>query len=87
MRKIIRRNTPVPTRKTQNFTTAYDNQDSITIRVFEGEHMLTKDNLLLGAFDLRGIPRALQGVPRIEVSFEVDVCCHTRTVATTNVPA
>ncbi|KAL1860352.1 hypothetical protein Daus18300_009265 [Diaporthe australafricana] len=81
MRKIIRRNTPVPTRKTENFTTAYDDQDSMIIRVFEGEHMMAKDDWLLGEFELAGIPRAPQGEPRIEVSFEVDADSNLRATA------
>lgn len=74
MDKVIRRNTPLPTRKIQNLTTAYDNQDSMVIRVFEGDRMMARDNYLLGEVELTGIPHAPRHVPIIEVSFEYDVC-------------
>lgn len=74
MDKIVRRNTPLPTRKFQNLTTSYDNQDSMIIRVFEGDRMMARDNFLLGEVELTGIPYAPRHVPIIEVSFEYDVC-------------
>merc|ERR1719411_412370 len=72
MSKIIERNTVIPTKKTQIFSTAADNQETVTIKVYEGERPMTKDNHLLGSFDLTGIPPAARGVPQIEVSFEID---------------
>merc|ERR1712062_906111 len=72
MSKIIERNTVIPTKKTQIFSTAADNQETVTIKVYEGERPMTKDNHLLGSFDLTGIPPAARGVPQIEVSFQVD---------------
>jgi len=73
MTKLLPRNTVVPTKKSQVFSTAADQQQTVTIAVYEGERPMTKDNHILGKFDLNGIPPAPRGVPQIEVTFEVDV--------------
>jgi len=73
MTKLIPRNSVVPTKKSQIFSTAADNQPTVTIKIYEGERPMTKDNHLLGSFDLTGIPPAPRGTPQIEVTFEIDV--------------
>jgi heat shock protein 5 len=72
MTPVIKRNSAIPTSKTQVFSTAQDNQPTVTIKVFEGERAQTKNNHLLGNFDLDGIPPAPRGKPQIEVKFELD---------------
>jgi len=72
MTKMIDRNTTIPTRKSQVYSTADDNQQAVTIRVFQGEREMASDNKMLGQFDLLGIPPAPRGVPQIEVTFDID---------------
>ena len=70
--KLIDKNTTIPTKKSQVFSTAADNQQAVTIRVFQGEREMAADNKLLGQFDLVGIPPAPRGIPQVEVSFDID---------------
>jgi molecular chaperone DnaK len=70
--RMIDRNTTIPTKKSQTYSTADDNQAAVTIRVFQGEREMAADNKLLGQFDLVGIPPAPRGVPQIEVTFDID---------------
>jgi molecular chaperone DnaK len=70
--KLIERNTTVPTKKAQIFSTAADNQTAVTIKVFQGERPMASDNKLLGQFDLVGLPPAPRGIPQVEVSFDID---------------
>ncbi|KPF91161.1 molecular chaperone DnaK [Novosphingobium sp. AAP83] len=72
MTRMIDRNTTIPTKKSQVYSTAEDNQQAVTIRVFQGEREMAQDNKMLGQFDLVGIPSARRGVPQIEVTFDID---------------
>jgi molecular chaperone DnaK len=84
---LIERNTTIPYKRSQTFSTADDNQSAVTIRVFQGERPMAQDNKLLGQFDLVGIPPAPRGVPQIEVTFDIDangiVNVHAKDKATT----
>merc|ERR1711967_109184 len=70
--RLIPRNTTIPTKKSQVYSTAADNQTQVTITVFQGEREIAKDNKLMGNFDLVGIPPSPRGIPQIEVTFDID---------------
>jgi molecular chaperone DnaK len=85
--RLIERNTTVPTKKSQVFSTAEDNQNAVTIRVFQGEREMAADNKLLGQFDLMGIPPAPRGMPQIDVTFDIDAMVLSTSRQRTKAPA
>jgi molecular chaperone DnaK len=85
--RLIERNTTVPAKKSQVFSTAEDNQSAVTIRVFQGEREMAADNKLLGQFDLMGIPPAPRGMPQIDVTFDIDANGIVHVTAKTKAPA
>ena len=72
MTKLIPRNTTIPTKKTQTFSTAADGQNAIEVKIYQGERELVRDNKMLGNFNLVGIPPAPKGVPQIDITFDID---------------
>ena len=72
MTKLIARNTTIPTKKSQVFSTAADGQTAIAVKIYQGERELVRDNKLLGDFNLVGVPPAPKGVPQIEITFDID---------------
>lgn len=72
MTKLIARNTTIPSKKSQTFSTAADGQNAIEVKIYQGERELVRDNKLLGNFNLVGIPPAPKGVPQIEITFDID---------------